>query len=59
MVIGEGNFVLVVSEIKSPQGTSAAVYDMWRVENGKVAEHWDVGQNVPPQAEWKNTNGKF
>ncbi|MEC0234618.1 stalk domain-containing protein [Paenibacillus kribbensis] len=59
MVIGEGNFVLVVSEIKSPQGTSTAVYDMWRVENGKVAEHWDVVQNVPPKAEWKNTNGKF
>jgi predicted SnoaL-like aldol condensation-catalyzing enzyme len=59
MVIGEGNFVLVVSEIKSPQGTSTAVYDMWRVENGKVAEHWDVVQDVPPKAEWKNTNGKF
>ncbi|KJD45248.1 stalk domain-containing protein [Paenibacillus terrae] len=59
MVIGEGNFVLVVSETKSPEGNTTAVYDMWRVENGKVAEHWDVVQDVPAKAEWKNTNGKF
>ncbi|WP_025717864.1 stalk domain-containing protein [Paenibacillus sp. 1-18] len=59
MVIGEGNFVLVVSEIKSPNGSSAGVYDLFRVENGKVAEHWDVVQDVPAKAEWKNTNGKF
>ncbi|MEK5507460.1 MULTISPECIES: stalk domain-containing protein [unclassified Paenibacillus] len=59
MVIGEGNFVLVVSELTSPKGTSAAVYDLFRVENGKVAEHWDVVQEVPAKTEWKNTNGKF
>ncbi|MBE0340073.1 SnoaL polyketide cyclase [Paenibacillus sp. 28ISP30-2] len=59
MVIGEGNFVLAVSETKSPEGNMTAVYDMWRVENGKVAEHWDVVQDIPAKAEWKNTNGKF
>jgi predicted SnoaL-like aldol condensation-catalyzing enzyme len=59
MVIGEGNFVLVVSEIKPAKGNAAAIYDLFRVENGKVAEHWDVGQDIPPKSEWKNTNGKF
>ncbi|MGZ0039280.1 stalk domain-containing protein [Paenibacillus ottowii] len=59
MVLGEGNFVLVVSELKSPKGTSAAVYDLFRVENGKIAEHWDVVQEIPAKTEWKNTNGKF
>ncbi|MFK4303829.1 MULTISPECIES: stalk domain-containing protein [unclassified Paenibacillus] len=59
MIIGEGNFVLVVSEAKTPQGTSGAVYDLFRVENGKVAEHWDVVQDIPSKSEWKNTNGKF
>lgn len=51
--------MLVVSELTSSKGTSAAVYDLFRVENGKVAEHWDVVQEVPAKTEWKNTNGKF
>lgn len=24
-----------------------AVMDMWRIENGKIVEHWDVIQEVP------------
>ncbi|QYR22479.1 nuclear transport factor 2 family protein [Paenibacillus sp. sptzw28] len=58
MVIGEGNFVLVVSEVNMG-GNTAAVYDLFRVENGKIAEHWDIFEAVPPQDQWKNTNGKF
>lgn len=57
-VLGEGNFVLVVSE-----GTFADVptsfYDLFRVENNKIAEHWDVMETIAPEAEWKNQNGKF
>lgn len=53
-VLGEGNFVLVVS-----QSNSTAFYDLFRVQNGKVAEHWDVVEPVPPRSEWKNGNGKF
>lgn len=57
-VLGEGNFVLVVSE-GSFGGKSTSFYDLFRVANGKIAEHWDTIETIPPQAEWKNQNGKF
>ena len=57
-VLGEGNFVLVVSEgMYSEQPTS--FYDLFRVENGKIAEHWDALETIPPETEWQNQNGKF
>ncbi|WP_185965472.1 nuclear transport factor 2 family protein [Flavobacterium zepuense] len=57
-VLGEGNFVLVVSE-GHLGGKHSSFYDLFRVENGKIAEHWDVIETIEPQAEWKNNNGKF
>lgn len=58
-VLGEGNFVLTVSEGKFGKGDHVAYYDLFRLENGKVVEHWDIIETIPTQAEWKNTNGKF
>lgn len=58
MVLGEGNFVLVASE-GTFGGKPTVFYDLFRVQNGKIAEHWDTIESVPPQSEWKNTNGKF
>lgn len=57
-VLGEGNFVLVVSE-GSFGGKPTSFYDLFRVENGKIAEHWDTIETIPAQADWKNQNGKF
>ncbi len=57
-VLAEGNFVLALSE-GTFGGTPTAYYDLWRVENGKIAEHWDVMETIPPKADWKNDNGKF
>lgn len=57
-VLGEGNFVLAISE-GTFGGAHTAFYDLWRIENGKIAEHWDVVAPVPPAAEWANQNGKF
>ena len=57
-VLGEGNFVLVVSE-GSFGGKPTSFYDLFRVENGKIAEHWDTIETIAPQSEWKNQNGKF
>jgi predicted SnoaL-like aldol condensation-catalyzing enzyme len=57
-VLGEGNFVLVVSEGKFGKSYNA-FYDLFRVENGKIAEHWDVIEPIPAKETWKNNNGKF
>ena len=57
-VLGEGNFVLVVSE-GSFAGKHTAFYDLFRVQNGKIAEHWDTIETIPPRSEWKHSNGKF
>lgn len=58
LVLGEGNFVLAVSE-GTFAGKAVSFYDLFRVENGKIAEHWDVIEAIPPRAAWKNANGKF
>jgi len=56
--VAEGNFVLVLSEGDLPSGPTA-LYDLFRVENGKIAEHWDVLTPIPPRDQWKNPNGPF
>ncbi len=58
MVIGQGNFVLVASEGKLGD-KHTSFYDLFRVENGKIAEHWDVVETILPENQWKNDNGKF
>ena len=45
-VLGEGNLVLVVSE-GSFAGAATSFYDLFRVENGKIAEHWDTIEAIP------------
>ncbi|WP_041228178.1 nuclear transport factor 2 family protein [Deinococcus deserti] len=57
-VLGEGNFVLVMSE-GTLGGKPTSFYDLFRVENGKIAEHWDTVETIPARSEWKNGNGKF
>lgn len=58
-VLGEGNFVLAVSEGKFGKGDHVAYYDLFRLEDGKIVEHWDVIENIPAREDWKNENGKF
>ena len=55
--IADGNFVLCLVEARTQPPT--ANYDLFRVENGRIAEHWDVLSVIPPQNRWKNTNGPF
>lgn len=58
-VLGEGNFVLSVSEGKFGKGEHVAYYDLFRIQDGQIVEHWDIIQPIPPRSEWKNENGKF
>ncbi|WP_028302360.1 nuclear transport factor 2 family protein [Oceanospirillum beijerinckii] len=57
-VLGEGNFVLTISEGEFA-GQHVSFYDLFRVDNGKIVEHWDVIEEIPAQSQWKNSNGKF
>ncbi|MBO6882969.1 MAG: hypothetical protein JJ869_05230 [Marivita sp.] len=54
-VLGKGNFVLTVSEGQW-NGTTHAFYDLFRMEDGMIVEHWDVIQPVPTEG-LANTNG--
>ncbi|NOU58438.1 hypothetical protein ELS83_01315 [Marinifilum sp. JC070] len=58
IILGEGNFVLAVSEgifMKE----KVAFYDLFRIENGKIVEHWDTIEKILPDSEAQNSNGKF
>lgn len=57
-VLAEGDFVLSVCEGRL-EGSHASFYDLFRIVEGKVVEHWDTVEKVAPRSEWKNTNGKF
>jgi predicted SnoaL-like aldol condensation-catalyzing enzyme len=57
-MLGEGNFVLVIAEA-SFGGVPTGIYDLFRIENGKFAEHWNTFEAIPPRDQWKNSNGKF
>mgnify|MGYP000095178767 FL=1 len=57
-VLAQGNFVLAVSE-GTFGGAPTSYYDLWRVENGKIAEHWDVMETIADKSTWQNQNGKF
>jgi predicted SnoaL-like aldol condensation-catalyzing enzyme len=48
-----------MSEGKFGKGDHVAYFDLFRLENNQVVEHWDVIQTIPPKSEWKNNNGKF
>ena len=57
-VLAQGDMVLAVSE-GTFGGAPTAYYDLWRVENGKIAEHWDVMEMIADKSTWQNQNGKF
>jgi len=57
-VLGEGNFVLTVSA-GNISGSPTAFYDLFRVDKGKIAEHWDVISPVLAPEKAANKNGKF
>lgn len=58
--VGMGNFVLTMSEgVFGNPAEPTAFYDLFRLEDGKIVEHWDVIETIAPQGEWVNQNGKF
>ena len=57
-VLCEGDFALAQSEGQFMK-KHVAFYDLLRIENGKIVEHWDTIEDIPEKDHWKNKNGKF
>lgn len=57
-VFAEGDFVLSQSE-GYHDGRHSAFYDLFRIADGLIVEHWDTTEKIAPREEWKNDNGKF
>lgn len=54
--VAEGDLVFLhVHSTQNAQDRGVAIVDIFRVENGKIVEHWDVQQTVPEQAANSNT----
>jgi predicted SnoaL-like aldol condensation-catalyzing enzyme len=57
-VLGEGNFVLTISEGEWNGDKKHVFYDLFRMKEGKIVEHWDVIQEIPTEGLAHN-NGMF
>jgi predicted SnoaL-like aldol condensation-catalyzing enzyme len=55
-VFADGDYVILhVHNVPTPGSRGNAIIDIFRLENGKVVEHWDVRQEIPEQAANSNT----
>ena len=52
----DGDYVILhVHNVPTPGSRGNAIIDIFRLENGKVVEHWDVRQEIPEQSANANT----
>ena len=57
-IFADGDYVIVhVHAVGEPGTRGNAIVDIFKLENGKVVEHWDVIQPIPEKA--ANDNGMF
>jgi predicted SnoaL-like aldol condensation-catalyzing enzyme len=57
-IFTDGDFVIAhVHRVRVPGHRGSALVDIFRLENGRIVEHWGVSEPVPDQAE--NANGMF
>src|SRR5437879_1340709 len=54
----DGDYVILhVHSVREKGARGRAIVDIFRLESGKIVEHWDVVQEIPEKA--ANTNGMF
>ena len=57
-VFAEGNYVILhVHAVRDPGTRGMAVIDIFRLEQGKIVEHWDVHEDILERP--ANANGMF
>lgn len=56
-ILGQGNYVVSYSKIII-SNTSYAIFDIFRIENNLIVEHWDNYEKIPVYEELTNS-GKF
>ncbi|MBV8838593.1 MAG: ester cyclase [Alphaproteobacteria bacterium] len=57
-VFAEGDYVILhVHAVREPGTRGRAIVDIFRLENGKIVEHWDVAQEIPEKM--PHNNGMF
>jgi len=56
-LIGQGNFVVTLSHMQMGR-RHYCVFDIFRLKNARIVEHWDVIEKILPPEEWNN-QGKF
>lgn len=55
----DGDMVFVFFKCTFENGAPAKVCDIYRLEDGKLAEHWDVVQSIEEDEAGENGNGHF
>ena len=54
----DGDYVILhVHSIRTPGTAGRAIFDLFKLEKGKVVEHWDAVQDIPASS--ANANGMF
>lgn len=49
--------ILQVHSIREPGTRGRAIFDLFKLENGKIVEHWEAAQDIPKKS--VNVNGMF
>ena len=57
-IFADGDYVIIhVHSVRIPNTRGRAIFDLFRLENGKIIEHWDAIQDIPESS--ANPNGMF
>lgn len=57
-VLADGDYIILhVHSIRKPDTRGSAIFDLFKLENGKIVEHWDTIQDIPQHS--ANQNGMF